>query len=325
MRTVFFGVSSVAVPSLKALAEGPHRPLLVVTQPDRPSGRGRRISPSAVKLAALEHNLPVFQPENPHSDEAVQRLSELSPELFVVMAYGHIFKRRLLELPSKECINLHLSLLPRYRGPAPVQWAILNDDNETGVTVIRMVPGVDAGAILGQCTVEMLSRETAGELCERLGRAAAELVGEVVESVERGTVTARAQDESQASSAPAFRKADGEINWSHSAWYVCNHIRAMTPWPSAFTFLQTKGKEALRVALLEAHVVEFASGGKPPGEVVSVEGGQIVVGAGEEAVCIDRLSPAGGRAMSAPDFVRGRRVEAGDRFGSIQQSFRFSK
>ena len=326
MKTVFFGVSSLAVPSLEALAESSHSPLLVVTQPDRPAGRGRRISPPAVKLAASEHNLPVFQPENPHYEEAVRRLTELGPELFVVIAYGHIFKRRLLELPSKDCINMHLSLLPRYRGPAPVQWAILNDDKETGVTATRMAPGVDAGPILGQRSTEMLPRETAGELCERLGRMAAEVLIEVVDEIDRGTVSPRLQDESRASLAPAFRKADGEINWGHSAWYICNHIRAMTPWPSAFTFFQPKGKGILRVAMLEAHGVEPPSeGSRPPGEVLSVEKGQIVVAAGEEAVCIDRLRPSGGRAMSASDFVRGRRAEKGDKFGSLQQSLRFSQ
>ena len=323
MRTVFFGASSVAVPSLEALAGSAHKPLLVVTQPDRPAGRGRRVSPSAVKLAALEHNLPVFQPDNPHSEEAVGRLGELAPELFVVIAYGLIFKRRLLELPSKECINVHLSLLPRYRGPAPVQWAILNDDKETGVTVIRMVPGVDAGPILGQRSVEILPRETAGDLCERLGVTAGELLIEVAGNIESGTVTAKQQDESQASSAPAFRKADGEINWSHSAWYICNHIRAMTPWPSAYTFLQGKREGGLRVTMLEAHVVGSPSGGAPPGEVIAVENGQIVVAAGEEAVCVDRLMAAGGRAMGAADFIRGRRAEKGDKFGSLQQSLRF--
>ena len=326
MRTVFFGVPSFAVPTLEALAGSEHRPLAAVTQPDRPAGRGRSVSPPPVKVSALENNVAVLQPENPHDEESVRQLAELKPELFVVVAYSHIFRPKLLGLPSMGCINAHASLLPRYRGPAPIPWAILNGDKETGISVIRMARPVDVGPILGQRATSIAPDETAGELAERLARVAAEVVLEVVERIEKGVASEKPQDDSRSSYAPALTKEDGEIEWTHAAWNICNHIRAMTPWPSAYTFLRREGKEPLRVTMLEVQVAEPARGGVGgPGEVIMADKKRILVAAGEEAVSINRLKPAGGRAMTASEFVRGHRVAEGDRFGPLQQSFRFSE
>lgn len=309
MRIIFMGTPEFAVPSLRRLHEKGHEIALVVTQPDRPAGRGRKLACSPVKLCASELGLDVAQPDNVNDEAFVRLLSDAGPEALVVVAFGQILSRQLLDVPSLGAVNVHPSLLPAYRGVAPMNWAIINGERETGVTTMFMAEKVDAGEIILARTTPIGERETAGELHDRLAVMGADLVAETLELLARGDAPRSPQDVSKASYGRKFRPDDGEIDWSAPSWKVFDHIRGMTPWPGAYTWY--RGRKLL---VLKAEPSTGAGRRGEPGEVVSVEFDRgLEVAAGEGSVWLTELRPEGKRDMSAGAFARGYRPKVGTR------------
>jgi methionyl-tRNA formyltransferase len=305
------GTPRFAVPSLSRLLSDGHDVAGVVTQPDRPSGRGRRLTPPAVKLLAVEKELRVLQPERVNLDEPIQTLTALQPELIVVVAYGGILRTPLLELPTFGCVNLHASLLPRLRGVAPINWAIIRGDKETGVTTMWMAEKVDAGEIIFQKSVPIHDEETASELELRLSGIGSELLSRTLVAIEEGNAPREPQDHSVASYAPRLKKEDGVIDWNKHAESLCNHIRGVTSWPGAQTTFEG---EPLRI--LKAGVLDTGSSHEPATVLSVNKDGALAVAAGRGAVLIFSVQPPGKKPMGAVDFARGRRLREGDRFGT---------
>jgi methionyl-tRNA formyltransferase len=316
MRTVMLGTGSFAEPTFLALARSRHRPVALVTNPDRPSGKEREMV-RPIKKLALEENIPVFQPESVNSPEGLAGLRQFQPELLVVAAYGQILSAEVLAAARQGGINLHASLLPKYRGAAPVAWAIFHGETQTGVSVIRMTPRLDAGDILAQKAVDILPQETAGELEARLANIGAELILAVVDQIEAGTAQGWPQDPARVSRAPKLTKEHGLVDWSRPARLVCCQIRAMQPWPSPYTYWHRRGKPPLRLLLLQAQAEESASPPQhtPPGTVLHADQQQILIAAGQGAVRPLVVQPAGKTPMSIADFLHGHPVQVGDRFG----------
>ena len=308
LRVVFAGTPSFAVPSLRALAAAPGVEIVAVcTQPDRPAGRGRRPRPSAVKEAAAELGLPVRQPESLRAPEAVGALAALAPDLMVVVAYGLILPPAVLALPRLGCVNVHASLLPRWRGAAPVQWAILAGDRETGVCLMRMDEGLDTGPVLACTRTAIGPRETAGELEARLADLGAGLLARSLPRLAAGALEAVPQDGAAATYAPKIAKADAELDWRLPAAELDRRVRAFHPRPVAWTRLDG---EPLRVWRAEPLA---APAGAEPGVVVAASG-HPEVACGEGRLRLLEVQPAGGRRMDAAAFARGRAL-AGRRLG----------
>ena len=250
MRLVMMGTGLFAEPTFEALLAGPHPVVGLVTQPDRAVGSERgstRQTGRGMKTIAQEHGVPVFQPESINTPEGVAALRALRPDLLVVAAYGQILSRDVLAVPPHGGINVHASLLPKYRGAAPIAWAIYHGETQTGVTIIKMSVSLDAGDMLAQEAIDIGPDETAGEVEARLAPLGARLALQVIEQIENGTVQGRKQDTSQVTKAPKLKKENGLIDWSRTAEQVCNQIRAMQPWPTAYTFLHRPGTAPLRV------------------------------------------------------------------------------
>jgi len=314
MRLAFLGSPAFAVPTLRALHGAGHEVRVVVTRPDRPRGRGRRPAPTAVKQAAEQLGLPLLQPQSVNRTEAVEALGGSGAEMGVVVAYGAILRPALLSALPRGFLNLHASLLPDYRGAAPIQWALMCGETETGVTVIRMEPELDAGPVLAARRVTIGARETAGELHDRLAREGAELMTDVVNRLWAGEdVPGRPQPAGGGVFARALTKRDGWLDWSATARDVCNRVRGLTPWPGACARFQGRGRER-RVTILRAEPDPAARPEAEPGTVLEAGDQAILVQAGRGAVRVEELKPAGGRAMSAGDFVHGYHVGPGDRF-----------
>jgi len=297
-RVVFMGTPSFAVPTLEGLAEV-YQVVAVVTQPDRPSGRGRRLQPPPVKQAAQRLALPVWQPRTLRAPEAATRLRELAPEVVVVAAFGHILRPEVLAVPPHGCVNVHASLLPRYRGAEPVAAAILAGEEETGITIMLMDEGMDTGPILAQRSIPIAPDDTRVSLTEKLARLGAELLLEVLPRWLRGEIVPRPQDETLASYAPPLRKKDGEIDWSRPAVALERMARAYHPWPGAYT--SWRGR---RLKVLRARPLPWPQG--EVGRVVETPEGAAVV-AGEGALLLEEVQLAGRRAMPVADFLRGQR------------------
>lgn len=277
-----------------------------------------------MQTAAEKLGLPLLQPNTVNSDAFRADAAALRPELLVVCDYGEILKPQTLSVAESGGVNLHGSLLPKYRGAAPVQWALLNGDAETGNTVIQMTPGLDAGPILGVQRVAIEADETAGELEQRLAELGGELVVQVVDQLETGAAAPQPQDAGAASKAPRLTKEHGQVDWSRTAGQIRDQIRALQPWPRAFTYWRPAGGDPVRLILLRGSVAE--AGAEPPNSAAGVsqpepaaEPGRVldadrrlVVATGQGALSIDRLQPAGRRAVSAEEFLRGRQVQVGD-------------
>ena len=310
MRLIMLGTGPFAVPTLRALAASPHEVLLSVSRPPR----GRKPLPAPVEIAAEELGIPRWLPDTVNSDEARAKLRELRADLLVVCDYGEILKSETLAVTRLGGINLHGSLLPKYRGAAPVQWAVLNGDAETGSTVIQMTPGLDAGPIVGVDRVAVDPDETAGELETRLAERGAALVLEVVDKLAAGVAEPLAQDKSQATKAPRLTKEQGEVNWLSSARTIKNQARALHPWPRAFTHWQRAAGEPLRLILERVQLAEGDFESAPPGTVVLAEQ-QVVVSTGADYLSLEQIQPAGKRIMAAAEFLRGYPVKVGDTLG----------
>ena len=313
MVIVFAGTPEFALPSLEMLAGGPHRIAAVYTRPDRPAGRGRRTAPSPVKSAAVDLGLPVEQPESLRDRAARERLAAYRPDLVVTAAYGLILPPGVLTVPPAGCINVHASLLPRWRGAAPVQHALLAGDVETGVTIMQMDHGVDTGGILLARTCPVRPDDTAGTLTDRLARIGAEALAEAMAGLAAGRIAPRPQDESAATLAPRIRKADAVIDWSRDARDLERRVRAFDPWPTAFTLA---GEEPLRLLRAEALADADAHPPRPgPGTVLRAGAPGIEVQTGSGRLRILRLQRPGKQPMNAREFLNGRRLEPGQRLG----------
>ena len=238
MRIVFMGTPDFAVPSLEALIKSDDRVIGIVTQPDRPKGRGQQLTPSPVKVIAEHEHLPVLQPTKMKDPAFLAELSAWKPDLIAVAAFGRILPPAILSLPPRGCINVHGSLLPKYRGAGPIQWALINGENETGITTMLMDEGMDTGAMLLQARITIVPDDTAGSLSPRLAELGGRLLVETLAQLKAGTLTPRAQDHRQATLAPLLKKEDGLIDWNLSATALANRIRGLTPWPGAQTFLK---------------------------------------------------------------------------------------
>ena len=298
-RVVFMGSPAFALPTLEALAR--HYPLVgVVTQPDRPAGRGNRLKAPPVKARALELGLPVIQPRRLSEPEAMATLREWAPDLIVVAAFGQILKPDVLDLPRYGCLNVHASLLPRWRGAAPIPYALLHGDAQTGVTIMRMDEGLDTGPILSQRATTILPDDTAATLSRRLSHMGAELLLDTLPPYLEGELEPQPQDDSLATYAPRLTRADGALDFSRSAAHLARQVRAFDPWPG--TFMAWRGR---RLKVLAAHPEEDAP--NPGPGIRTVYQGWPAVGTGDGLLVLDRVQPAGKRPLSGDVFLRGAR------------------
>jgi methionyl-tRNA formyltransferase len=283
----------------------------VVTQPDRPKGRELKLQPSPVKALALQASLPVLQPERARDEAFLGALRELQPELIAVAAYGQILPQSILALPRHGCLNVHTSLLPQYRGAAPIQWAILNGDAATGVTIMKMDAGLDTGAILTQATTPIHPEDNSETLHNRLARMGAELLVRTIPDYVAGKLNARPQPVEGASYAPKIKKADGHLDWTQPAPTLWNRVRGLVPWPGAFSYLPGQPQPHL-LKIWQAEVVERSG---QPGEVLQADKAGIVVACGREALRILILQREGGRRLKAHEFLAGHLLHPGQRLG----------
>jgi len=312
MRIVFCGTPEFAIPTLRRLlAEADFTVEAVVTQPDRPRGRGQEVAGSAVKDLALEQGVYVYQPEKIKSDSAYEFFKRVAPDAVVIIAYGQIVPQRLIEIPRLGWINLHASLLPKYRGAAPVNWAIVNGETRTGLTTMQIDAGMDTGPILLQHAMEIGADETAPELLARMAEAGPPLMLETLRKLDRGEIEPRPQDHSQASLAPLLKKEDGCIGWSHSARQIYNRMRGLAPWPGAFTTFRTQlchlwGRPAEATAVI---------GKEAPGTLFASSDGLYVVCGGGSRLLVEFVQLEGRKRVTARDFANGARLQPGERFG----------
>ncbi len=308
MRIVFMGTPPAAVPTLWRLIEEGHLIVAVWTQPDRPSGRGNKLSASPVKELAISHGLTVHQPDRIKTPESIALFASHTAELVVVVAYGRILPTEFLRAPKRGCINVHFSLLPLYRGAAPVNWAIVNGETRTGVTTMFIEEELDSGPILLQQETPIGTRETAPELMARLSEMGAQLLGETIGRLD--VITPRPQRHRDATFAPLLRKENGLINWTSSAHLVERCVRGLQPWPNAYTYHQRE-----RLIVWRAEPTEGSPTQTAPGEVLAAHGDELIVKCGEQtALRLIDVQPEAKRRMRARDFLNGTHLKVGDRF-----------
>jgi methionyl-tRNA formyltransferase len=312
LRIIFMGTAPLSCASLKALLAAPgFEVAAVVTQPDRPKGRELKRVPSPVKELALQTNLPVLQPERARAEDFLKSLEALRPDLIVVAAYGQILPKTILELPRFGCLNVHTSLLPKYRGAAPIQWAMLNDEPQTGVTIMQMDAGLDTGDILSQAATPVLPEDTSETLHERLGQMGAELLVATIQELVAGKVGPRPQPADGVSYAPKIKKEDGLIDWTQPARAIWNRVRALAPWPGAFTHLP--GRPQPHLVKIWQTAIEQRQG--LPGAILQADKAGLVVGCGQNALRILVLQREGGRRLGAQEFLAGHPLQTGDLLG----------
>lgn len=311
-RVVFFGTPEFAVLSLRALLADDITVVGVVTQPDRPQGRGLAVLPPPVKVAAQEADLPILQPASLRDADALAAIAAWEPDCLVVVAYGQILPKRLLAVPRLGAYNLHASLLPKYRGAAPINWAIMRGERETGVTVQFMTSALDAGDIVSQVAVPIGERETAGELHDRLAEVGAQLLVKTLRAVFAGEATRRPQDEAQVTYAPLLTREHGRIDWTRSATEIDCLIRGLNPWPTAFTSAGGRPLKVWRAVPLPDAARPIAAA---PGQIVAAGEDGLDVATGDGILRLLEVQGEGGRRMSAGEFLRGHRLQAGYRLG----------
>jgi len=309
IRIVFFGTPGFAVPSLQGLIDRREQIMAVVTQPDRPVGRGQQVKLTPIKELALRHTLAVLQPERVRAPEFLETFRQLKADLAVVVAFGQIFSQALLDIPPYGFINVHSSLLPAYRGAAPINRAIINGDAETGVTIMQLDAGMDTGAILLQDPTPILPEDTAQTLHDRLAVLGAQLLGKALDQLRQGLWQPAAQEEALATCAPPMQKEDGLISWTRDARSLVNSVRGMTPWPGCYTFLDGKILKIHRAEAIEK-ICDL-----PPGTVITAQAAGIEVAAGSGAVRLQEVQLEGKKRMQAGDFLKGYRLAAGTRLG----------
>ena len=311
LKIIFMGTAELSCASLEQLArDEKFRIAAVVTQPDKPKGRELKMQFSPVKILAEKLNLPVLQPLKARDDKFISELRELKPDLIVVVAYGQILPQTILDLPKFGCLNVHTSLLPKYRGAAPIQWAIANGDAETGVTIMKMDAGLDTGPILSTRRTPILPEDDSQTLHDRLARLGAELLAETVSDYIAGKISPQPQPSEGSSYAAKIKREDGRIDWSKPAVQIWNRLRAFTPWPGAFTFLQAEPKSHL----LKIWKAEVAERSGRAGEILSADKNGIIVGCGQNALRILELQREGGRRLPSDQFLAGFPLKTGAEF-----------
>jgi methionyl-tRNA formyltransferase len=305
-RIVFMGTPDFSVPALESLQAAGHEIVLVVTQPDRPKGRGRKVEPPPVKKSAQRLGLPVIQPDTLRDDATRQLLQAAAADLFIVVAFGHLLRESVLKIPRQGCINVHASLLPRYRGPAPIHWAVINGEKETGVTTMMMDKGLDTGDILLAARETIAATDTAGTLHDRLARLGSRLLCQTLDAFADGTIRRNPQDHSGATYAPLLKKTDGLIDWKKPSARIESFIRGMSPWPGAFTFWKNT-----RLKIFGSEVAATATPGVP-GTVLGGMPDRLTVATGDGALSILELQSASGNRLPASELLRGFRIRPGD-------------
>ncbi len=312
MNLIFCGTPQFAVPTLEKLVAENFPIQLVITNPDEPRGRGHRVQPSPVKETALRHGLAVYQPAKLKTDETRNFISQYRPDAIVIVAYGHIVPQWMIDLPPQGCINLHASILPKYRGAAPIAWALVRGEKETGVTTMKIDAGMDTGDMLLERREPVRDDDTTETLGERLSLIGADLMIETLRQLERGEVAPRPQNSDLATLAPRLKKEDGRMDWAQPAEELARRVRGFAPWPGAFTSFRGK-----HLHIWRAEAVPAAGGsGLAPG-TVTTEGGRLAVACGEGTrLVLHEVQLEGRKRLSAREFMNGARVESGETLGS---------
>ena len=307
MKIVYMGTPDFAVPPLAALVENGYEVTAVITQPDKPKGRGKTLMPTPVKEEALKHEIPVYQPAKVRDPEFLETLQKLEPDMIIVAAFGQIIPKVILDMPQYGCINIHASLLPKYRGAAPIQQAVIDGEKESGVTIMKMGTGLDTGDMISQAVVELREDETGGSLFDRLAETGAELLIRTIPSIENGTaVYTKQPEESPTPYAAMITKQMGLLDFSKSAVVLERLVRGMNPWPSAYTFLNNKTLKVWKCS------VESGSCGKDvPGTIIDVDKKGIHVACGEGTLILEEVQLEGKKRMETDAFLRGYHVTAG--------------
>lgn len=312
LRIVFMGTPDFACPTLTRLIERGEDVIAVVTQPDRPKGRGQKLVPPPVKVIAEDHGIPVLQPPKVRAPEVVAQIRELNPDLIVVVAFGQILPQSLLDIPRHGCINIHASLLPRYRGAAPLNWCLINGETETGITTMMMDAGLDTGDMLVKRSIPIGPDEDAQSLHDRLSLLGADTIDETLDRLMAGTLTREKQDDSLTCYAPMLKKEDGLIDWTREPRQIKNLVRGFTPWPGAYTSLDNK--------TLKLYKVSVAEESGAPGEVIAAGKDGILVACGSGSIRIEELQLEGRKRLSAAEFLAGHRLEPGTRLGTRREN-----
>lgn len=304
---VFMGTPASAAVSLELLLEGPDPVVGVVTRADRPVGRGQRVIPSPVRKVAESHHKPILAPDRIRDPAFLETLKNWAPQLIVVVAYGRILPRPILDLPPQGCINVHYSLLPRYRGAAPVQWTLLNGEERSGVTTMRLVEKMDAGPILMQEEVSVAPDETTASLEAKLDPVGARLLSETIRRLKEGSIIATPQREEEATDAPLLKKGDGQIDWTQSARAIERRVRAFHPWPSAYSYWRG------RLVKVWCAAVISAEGAATAGEVVRADRGGLWIATGQGVLSLEEVQLENRKRLPAAEFLKGARIEKGER------------
>ena len=305
MRIIFMGTPEFALPSLEAIRQRPDELLAVVTQPDRPSGRGQKPTPSPVKLAAIAAGLAVVQPEKVRDPGFLEWCRGLAPDVIVVVAFGQLLPKALIDIPRHGCLNVHASLLPRYRGAAPIHWALIRDERETGVTTMQIDIGMDTGPMYLQRATPITAEDTAETLAQRLSILGAQVLNDTLDLLAAGRLVARPQDSSQATLAPLLKKEDGRIDWTRSATAIAALIRGTTPWPGAHTSYE---QDQWRIWRAYA-----TAGSGAPGIILRADAEGVVVGTREGRLVITELQAPGGKRLKVREYLAGHLVKPGNR------------
>jgi len=308
LRILFMGTPDFAVPTLQALLDGPDEVIGVVCQPDRKKGRGKKLSSPPVKVLAEKHGLPVYQPTSIRTDDFLDQIRAMDLDLITVAAYGKILPGALLHLPRLGTINVHGSLLPKYRGAAPIQWAVINGDTETGITIMQMDEGMDTGDILLQEAIDITDEDTAGTMFEKLARLGGPLLVRAIARLKEGDLTPIRQDDSLATEAPMLKKEMGHIDWNRPAPKLRDLIRGLDPWPSAYGFLDGKRFRFFRPQVVEQH--SDAS----PGTIIQADTEGLLVATGEKGLLIREIQPEGKKRMAVSAWLCGGQKPVGSRF-----------
>ncbi len=311
MRIVFMGTPDFAAASLQALIASKHQIAAVVTQPDRPKGRGKQVQAPPVKLLALQHNISVLQPATIKTEDFLQTLRELQPECIVVVAYGKILPRSILQLPPKGCINVHASLLPYYRGSAPIHWSVMNGEWETGVTTMFMNEGMDTGDMILKESLIIAPQDNVGLVHDRLAKLGAELLIETLDLLEQAKVLRTPQDHRLATYAPMLKKEHELIHWDRPAGDIHNHVRGMDPWPGTYTLWQNKVLKIWRTELPQAREINSL-----PGTVLEEASSGILIQTGQGQILVQELQLQGSKRMEVKEFLRGKSLTPGTILGS---------
>ncbi len=309
MKIVFMGTPDFSVPTLQELIDSEHEVVAVVTKPDKPKGRGNKVVCTPIKEVAIAHNIDVYQPNKLREEDFMQTMEEINPDVMVVIAFGQILPKRILDIPKYGCINVHASLLPKYRGAGPIQWSIINGESETGITTMYMDVGIDTGDMIHKQEVKIEDTDTGGSLHDKLSIVGAKLLMKTLEEVQHNTAPREKQDDSLSNYAPMLEKSLGNIDWEKGATQIDLLVRGLNPWPSAYTYL---GSKVLKI--WSATVIEEELSGSP-GEIVKITKEGFIVKCGQESLLLNEVQLQGKKRMPADAFLRGYDIKAGEMLG----------